>query len=143
MANHDSQSGGHDHDSHGGNGKYWVVFGCLVGLTLISFFVGGNEDLKQNSPQVAWATMMAVSCGKALLVMLFFMHLKWEANWKYVLTIPATIMSIFLVMMLVPDVADRGDKYSDYRRQRAAAAELPHDKNQHDHDEDGAGDRHH
>ena len=32
--------------------------------------------------------MMAVSCTKAMLVILFFMHVKYEANWKYVLTIP-------------------------------------------------------
>ena len=35
-----------------------------------------------------WAFMMAVSCTKAMLVILFFMHVKYEANWKYVLTIP-------------------------------------------------------
>ena len=36
--------------------------------------------------------------------MLFFMHLIWEANWKYVLTFPAALMCVFLVLMLVPDV---------------------------------------
>ena len=51
--------------------------------------------------------MMAVSCTKAMLVILFFMHLKWEANWKWVLTIPATFMSMLLVFMLVPDVGWR------------------------------------
>ncbi len=33
--------------------------------------------------------MMAVSCTKAMLVILFFMHVLYEANWKFVLTIPA------------------------------------------------------
>ena len=51
--------------------------------------------------------MMAVSCVKTMLVVLFFMHLLWEANWKYVLTIPAAMMSLFLVIMLVPDVGCR------------------------------------
>ena len=51
--------------------------------------------------------MMAVSCAKSMLVILFFMHVKYEANWKYVLTIPAAMMSIFLMMMLVPDVGMR------------------------------------
>ncbi len=51
--------------------------------------------------------MMAVSCSKAMLVILFFMHVKYEANWKYVLTIPASIMSVFLVLALVPDVGLR------------------------------------
>ena len=47
---------------------------------------------------------MAVSCTKAMLVILFFMHLKWEANWKWVLTVPASLMSMLLVLALVPDV---------------------------------------
>ena len=51
--------------------------------------------------------MMAVSCTKAMLVILFFMHVKYEANWKYVLTIPAGMMSMFLMLMLVPDVGMR------------------------------------
>ena len=51
--------------------------------------------------------MMAVSCTKALLVILFFMHVKYEANWKYVLTIPASIMSMLLILALVPDVGLR------------------------------------
>ena len=51
--------------------------------------------------------MMAVSCTKAMLVVLFFMHVLWEANWKYVLTIPAAMMAIFLALMLIPDVGMR------------------------------------
>jgi cytochrome c oxidase subunit 4 len=35
------------------------------------------------------------------------MHVKYEANRKYVLTIPASIMSVFLVLALVPDVGLR------------------------------------
>ena len=52
---------------------------------------------------------------KALLVILFFMHMLWEANWKYVLTIPASMMSIFLLLMLVPDIGRRTTKYAEER----------------------------
>ena len=68
--------------------------------------------------------MMAVSCTKALLVMLFFMHLLWEANWKYVLTFPAALMSVFLILMLIPDVGFRTRKYSEKRWQQAAEPEV-------------------
>lgn len=101
----------HEHEHHGGNAKYLAVFGALVVLTLLSFILG-NSSLKDTAPHVAWAGMMAVSCAKALLVMLFFMHLLWEANWKYVLTIPASLMSLFLVLMLVPDVGMRTHHYN-------------------------------
>jgi cytochrome c oxidase subunit 4 len=58
-----------------------------------------------------------------MLVILFFMHLKWEANWKYVLTIPAMMMSVFLVCMLIPDVGMRQKKYSEERLIHAAQVE--------------------
>ena len=83
-SNHESDPQGHDsheHEHHGGLVTYLVVFGGLIVLTILSFWIG-NSDLKNQSPVAAWAGMMAVSCGKAMLVILFFMHLKWEANWK-------------------------------------------------------------
>jgi cytochrome c oxidase subunit 4 len=86
--------------------------------------VGSNEFLRVNAPGVMWASMMAVSCAKAMLVILFFMHLKWEANWKYVLTVPASIMSIFLLLMLIPDVGRRTNRYSEERWQHAAEVEV-------------------
>ncbi len=64
--------------------------------------------------------MMAVSCTKAMLVILFFMHVKYEANWKYVLTFPAGFMAIFLTLMLVPDVGLRMLWYSADRREHMA-----------------------
>jgi len=100
---------------HAGVGKYVAVFVALLVLTLISFAVGNSESLRHNSPGTMWAMMMAVSCAKAMLVILFFMHMLWEANWKYVLTIPSAMMSIFLLLMLVPDVGRRTDRYSEER----------------------------
>ena len=64
--------------------------------------------------------MMAVSCTKAMLVILFFMHVKYEANWKYVLTIPAAFMSIFLILALVPDIGLRGHWLAEEREQYMA-----------------------
>jgi len=108
----------HEHDSHdddhGGLGKYLTVGAALAVLTAISFWAGSNDTI-MSTPQLGWTIMISVSCMKAMLVMLFFMHLIWEADWKYVLTIPASIMSIFLMLMLVPDVGLRGYWYSEER----------------------------
>jgi cytochrome c oxidase subunit 4 len=75
--------------------------------------------------------MMAVSCTKAMLVVLFFMHLLWEANWKWVLTVPASFMSLFLLLMLVPDVGMRQNTgyagYSDERLFYAAEPKVAED----------------
>ena len=109
----------HDDHAHGGTGQYLVVFGALCVLTALSFLVG-NSPLMTSNVKIGWALMMAISCGKALLVILFFMHLLWESNWKWVLTIPASMMSIFLVLMLVPDVGRRTHNYSEERWEHSA-----------------------
>src|SRR5688572_18095232 len=113
------------HHAHGGVGKYVIVFLVLLALTAISFAVGNSPTLRENSPGTMWAMMMAVSCAKAMLVILFFMHILWEANWKYVLTIPASMMSIFLLLMLVPDIGRRTERYSEERWLYAAEPEPP------------------
>jgi cytochrome c oxidase subunit 4 len=103
-----SDSAGHaDHGEHGIT-KYLYVFGALCVLTTMSFLTYSDfwpESL--SDPHVKWLFMMAVSCCKAMLVVLFFMHVKYEANWKYVLTIPASIMAVFLALALIPDVGRR------------------------------------
>jgi cytochrome c oxidase subunit 4 len=98
---------GHGDHAHGGIGKYIAVFIALCFLTSMSFLTYSPVWPWRDQPQVGWAFMMAVSCTKAMLVVLFFMHVWWEANWKYVLTIPAAMMALFLVIMLVPDIGLR------------------------------------
>ena len=107
---------GHDGDhGHGGLGQYLLVFLALCGLTTMSFLTYSPLWPWRDEPQVGWAFMMAVSCTKAMLVVLFFMHVLWEANWKYVLTIPAAMMAIFLGIMLVPDIGLRNRMVSQER----------------------------
>ncbi len=121
---HGPSAGGHgvdghgSHDDHGSHGiaKYLYVFAALTVLTTASFMT--YTDLWRNNVQseaAGWTFMMAVSCTKALLVMLFFMHLKYEASWKYVLTIPASVMAIFLMLALVPDVKWRFEEIAGGR----------------------------
>jgi cytochrome c oxidase subunit 4 len=117
---HDS----HDHADHGGIGKYLVVFAALCVLTACSFFT--YSPYWPFGKEVARAFMLAVSCTKAMLVIMFFMHLLWEANWKWVLTIPASFMSIFLMLMLVPDIGWRKNNgFAHYSRERLLYAADP------------------
>ncbi|HEV7282714.1 MAG TPA: cytochrome C oxidase subunit IV family protein [Pirellulaceae bacterium] len=104
---------------HGSLKTYLSVFIALCVLTGISFAVANSQALMAN-PSVGWSLMMAVSAGKALLVVLFFMHLKYEANWKYVLTIPTLGMAAFLVIALGPDIGARTAQYSEERWLQAA-----------------------
>ena len=111
-ANAAGHGGAHDGahgESHGGVRLYVTVAVALLILTSFSYatqlplwdsIMGDGLGTKR-----LW--MMAVSCTKAMLVILFFMHLKWEANWKWVLTVPASMMSLLLVLALIPDVGLR------------------------------------
>lgn len=125
---------------HGGVGKYLAVFVALCVLTTASFYTYSPWWPFKDTPSVGWAFMMAVSCTKALLVMLFFMHLVWEANWKYVLTFPAAMMSVFLVLMLVPDVGMRTRHYTEQRWLHAA--EPHHEGSDHEHEVGEGGQEH-
>src|SRR4029079_993938 len=102
---------------------YVMVAVGLAFLTSLSYathlpiwntLVGDNLAVKRT-----W--MMAVSCTKAMLVILFVMHLKWEANWKWIVTVPASMMSILLMLALVPDIGRRMNHASRQRLTFAAA----------------------
>ncbi len=96
-----------DHHDHGGVRIYLMVAIALVFLTACSYWTYTPFWPFGESIVIKRFWMMAVSCTKAMLVILFFMHLKWEANWKWVLTVPASMMSALLVLALIPDVALR------------------------------------
>ena len=111
---------GHDEHPHVGKHVFIAVFFVLALLTAASYVIG-NYGLQMGlSKQLTWLAMMGVSCAKAGLVICCFMHLWWEASWKWVLTVPTSLMAIFLVIMLVPDIACRKDHYSTERWNRAA-----------------------
>ena len=140
------------HDGHGGLAKYFYIFFALCVLSTASFFTTTDtwHQWFHDRPEVGWFFMMAVSSAKAMCVLMVFMHLKWEADWKYVLTVPASIMSLFLVLALVPDIGLRVRKYSQERLEhvatraedqslRAVSAEMAAERGEHGAPHDGHG----
>src|SRR3954462_7415756 len=119
---HDS----HEYAQHGGNAKYLLVFVALCLLTMGSFLTYFPFWRAHVPVPASRALMMAISCTKAMLEIMFFMHLLWEANWKWVLTIPASFMSIFLMLMLVPDIGWRKNNgFAHYSEDRLIYAADP------------------
>ncbi len=89
----------HDtHDTHHVN--YLSIFFVLCGCTALSVVF----DVLPLSRLATIVLVFAVAVAKALCVMMFFMHLKFEGNWKYVLLAPTTILAIGLPLALMPDV---------------------------------------
>src|SRR5690349_12519385 len=94
----------HDHAGHPEHDvKYIYVFAALCVFTLLSILADGAGKLGMPHALVMVA-VLAIATAKALSVMLYFMHLKFERNWKYVLLAPVTILAIGVPLALLPDV---------------------------------------
>lgn len=87
-----------DHQTHHVN--YLAVFFVLCGCTGLSVLF----DVLSMPKGVTIVLVLAVACAKAMSVMMYFMHLKFEGNWKFVLLAPTTILAIGLPIALFPDI---------------------------------------
>jgi cytochrome c oxidase subunit 4 len=119
--------GGHTaHDTHHVN--YFLVFLALCGLTLMSVIfdvvdIRGKRIGPLNGTIVLIVLVLSVATAKALCVMAFFMHLKFERNWKYVLLAPTIILAMGLPLALLPDIGVH--YYTTDTPQRSAGADHP------------------
>ena len=96
-----------DHAHHHVN--YLLIFVVLCIFTGLSVLcdvadMKGKEIFGLNGTILLAFLVLAVAVAKALCVMLFFMHLKFERNWKYVFLFPTTILAIGLPLALLPDI---------------------------------------
>jgi cytochrome c oxidase subunit IV len=103
--------------------NYWHIFYALCLLTLASVIadVYGHALGKV----VIGLVVLTVACFKAMFVMLYFMHLKYEGKWKIVLLAPTTILALAIIAALMPDI---GSHYYDVRVPQvdSAAANASH-----------------
>ena len=119
----------HDEHSHE-HPKYAVIFGALCVFTMISILA----DVVHLPYAVKVVAVLSVATCKALCVMAWFMHLKFERAWKYVLLAPTTILALGLPLALMPDVGEHYytqevpqlDDYDEHEARRAAHHNAAH-----------------
>jgi len=89
------------HDSHSHpHVNYFGVFIALCICTVLSVI------FDQIPVPVAVVTLvLAVAVAKALFVMTYFMHLKFEGKWKFIILMPTAILAVGLMFALAPDMA--------------------------------------
>lgn len=90
------------HETHA-HPPYRMIFYLLCVFTGISWLADEGKDMIPGDAALA-VIVLAVAVAKALCVMLYFMHLKFEKNWKYVLLAPTCILAVGLPLALLPDV---------------------------------------
>jgi cytochrome c oxidase subunit 4 len=95
----------HAHDaSHGA--AYRNVFIALCVFTLVSVGADWFKSDTTRGKIILGAVVLAVATCKALCVMLYFMHLKFERAWKYLLLAPTLIIAAALPLSLRPDIGE-------------------------------------
>ena len=87
------------HSNHHVN--YLMIFGILCFCTFMSVVF---DVVDIDSKLVLIVLVMGIAIAKALFVMAYFMHLKFEGNWKFLLLAPTVALAIGLPLSLLPDV---------------------------------------
>ena len=83
--------------------NYLAIFGMLCVLTVVSV---ATDFLPIGNLTVIIAILaLAVATVKASLVLMYFMHLKFEKHWKFLLLIPTVLLAIGLPLALVSDIS--------------------------------------
>jgi cytochrome c oxidase subunit IV len=87
----------HEQEAHA---PYLLVWFWLAILTGVEYFYAmGLKD----AFTILLVGLLILAGIKAGLVGWFFMHLKFEGRWVYLLIVPAIILAMVLVLALVPD----------------------------------------
>jgi cytochrome c oxidase subunit 4 len=79
---------------------YLVIFGALCVFTLVSFVV--NALFPPHS-MTALFIILAVAVCKATLVVMYFMHLKYDWPKVYFIMVPVVILAVMMMIVLLPD----------------------------------------
>jgi caa(3)-type oxidase subunit IV len=106
---------------------YFLIFGALAVCTAISFLVNEGERHQLIGAYVGFAMIFAVAVCKAVLVGMFFMHLKLDWTRLYFVIVPVMILAVMLLMVLLPDIVlawRRAEEHRDTRSRFAPAEQF-------------------
>lgn len=90
------------HDRHGAHTPYLRAWGALAVLTLVEYVYASYFRELFGVLVIGLLFWAAVKAG---LVGWFFMHLKHEGAWVYLVIAPACLLAVVLVLALYPDLA--------------------------------------
>jgi cytochrome c oxidase subunit 4 len=89
--------------------KYTNIFYALCFCTVLSIIFDVLDLREKDVVGIKGVILLAflvlaVACAKALFVLIYFMHLKFEGKWKYVLLSPTIILAMGLTIAMTPDI---------------------------------------
>ena len=101
---------------------YLKIFFVLLVLTVLEyfyakFFAGALVSLV--------LSLLALAGIKAMLVGLYFMHVKFEGRWVFFMIIPASVLATILILALMPDIGMRSIDSGDFEDEEDIRAVAP------------------
>lgn len=81
--------------------NYFLIFIALCICTLLSVVA---DVIQLDSKVVVAFIVLSIATAKALFVLTYFMHLKFEGAWKFVILAPTAILAMGLMLALLPDI---------------------------------------
>jgi cytochrome c oxidase subunit 4 len=89
-------------DTHASHGRtYLTIFVILCCLTVISVIA---DEVQVADRRVVLAIVAAIAMAKSTCVVLYFMHLKFERGWKYLLLGPTLVLAASVPFALAADL---------------------------------------
>ena len=99
-----ASSNGHANGNHVASvGFYGLIFGALIIGTLLTVVVAKFDLGPFNN-----IVMLTVACAKALLVVLYFMHVRWGTRLTMVVAASGFFWLLILFTITMADYASRG-----------------------------------
>jgi caa(3)-type oxidase subunit IV len=83
---------------------YLVIFAALAVFTAISFLVNDAVRHEILGVTTGFLVILGVAICKAVLVAMFFMHLKFDWGRLYFVIIPVLLLATMMVIVLLPDM---------------------------------------
>ena len=112
----ESQQEAHNMEHHGA-GRYYLVWGALLVLTLVTVLTG-----RMHIPNFALALALLIATVKGTLVLLFFMHL---VDHKGANRLVMAVSVLFVLMMLIMPMADFATRFRPANPAGSHLSDLP------------------
>lgn len=91
-----------DDHKQGHSVNYTAIFFALCVCTLLS--IAADYSRSGLGARIMIGLVMGIALVKASFVLLYFMHIKFEGPWKYILLAPTMVLALTLPLALSPDV---------------------------------------
>ena len=82
---------------------YLVIFGALIVGTILTVVVAKFDFGAMNN-----IVMLSIACAKALLVVLYFMHVRWSSRLTWVVAASGFLWLIIMFTLTMQDYMTRG-----------------------------------